>query len=90
MDRQILAVFVESSVSDKNIRALIEGALARGHQVRQGGILYSDAMGPKDTPAGNYIGMIEHNVNTVTAALGGQVPAGGFASFETGDAAESQ
>lgn len=90
VDRQILAVFVESSVSDKNIRALIEGALARGHQVRQGGILYSDAMGPKDTPAGNYIGMIEHNVNTVTAALGGQVPAGGFASFETGDAAESQ
>jgi manganese/zinc/iron transport system substrate-binding protein len=30
VDRDIGAVFVESSVSDRNIRALIEGAAARG------------------------------------------------------------
>ena len=32
--RNIRAVFVESSVSDRNIRALIEGAAARGHTSR--------------------------------------------------------
>ena len=42
VDRQIGAVFVESSVSDRNIRALIEGAAARGHTVRVGGELFSD------------------------------------------------
>jgi manganese/zinc/iron transport system substrate-binding protein len=41
----IRAVFVESSVSDRNIRALIEGAAARGHEVVIGGELFSDAMG---------------------------------------------
>lgn len=46
VDRQIGAVFVESSVSDRNIRALVEGAAAKGHDVRIGGELFSDAMGP--------------------------------------------
>jgi hypothetical protein len=45
VDRDIRAVFVESSVSDRNIRALIEGAAARGHEVVIGGELFSDAMG---------------------------------------------
>jgi manganese/zinc/iron transport system substrate-binding protein len=31
--RKIPAVFVESSVSDKNVKALIEGAASRGHTV---------------------------------------------------------
>jgi hypothetical protein len=39
VDRDIRAVFVESSVSDRNIRALIEGAAARGHEVVIGGEL---------------------------------------------------
>ena len=37
MGRDIRAVFVESSVSDRNIRALIEGAAAAGHDVVIGG-----------------------------------------------------
>jgi manganese/zinc/iron transport system substrate-binding protein len=37
VDGDIRAVFVESSVSDRNIRALIEGAAARGHEVVIGG-----------------------------------------------------
>ena len=37
--RRIGAVFVESSVSDRNVRALIEGARARGHTVKIGGEL---------------------------------------------------
>lgn len=78
VERQIGAVFVESSVSDRNIRALIEGAAARGHTVRLGGELFSDAMGPSGTYEGSYIGMIDHNVTLIASALGGDVPARGM------------
>lgn len=74
VDRGIPAVFTESSVSDRNIRALIAGAQARGHNVALGGSLYSDAMGPADTREGTYLGMIEHNINTIVTALGGTIP----------------
>jgi manganese/zinc/iron transport system substrate-binding protein len=76
--RQIPAVFVESSVSDKNVKALIEGAASRGHTVKIGGELYSDAMGPSGTYEGSYIGMIDHNVTVITRALGGEAPAAGM------------
>ena len=76
--RQIAAVFVESSVSDRNIRALIEGAAARGHQVRIGGELYSDAMGPDGSYEGTYLGMIDHNVTVIAGALGADVPERGM------------
>jgi len=69
VSRKIKAVFVESSVSDKNVRALIEGCLARGHIVVIGGELYSDAMGKSGTPEGTYTGMVRHNVATIVKAL---------------------
>jgi manganese/zinc/iron transport system substrate-binding protein len=72
--RDIRAVFVESSVSDRNIRALIEGAGARGHTVVIGGELFSDAMGAPGSYEGSYLGMIDHNVTTIARALGGQAP----------------
>lgn len=72
--RDIRAVFVESSVSDRNIRALIEGAAAQGHEVVIGGELFSDAMGEEGTYEGTYVGMIDHNATTIAAALGGEVP----------------
>lgn len=77
IDRNIAAVFVESSVSDRNVRALVEGAAARGHEVRIGGELFSDAMGEPGTYEGTYLGMIDHNATTIAAALGGDVPEGG-------------
>tara|TARA_R100000027_G_scaffold63770_1_gene56735 strand:+ start:12457 stop:13428 length:972 start_codon:yes stop_codon:yes gene_type:complete len=77
-ENQIPAVFVESSVSDKNVRALIEGANARGHSLVVGGELFSDAMGPEGTYEGTYIGMIDHNVTTISRALGGVAPEGGM------------
>ena len=79
VDRQIGAVFVESSVSDRNIRALIEGAAARGHEVRIGGELFSDAMGQDGTYEGTYIGMLDHNITVIARALGADVSAGGMA-----------
>lgn len=76
--RKVSAVFVESSVSDRTMRALIEGAAAKGHAVSIGGELYSDAMGPQGSYEGTYIGMIDHNVTTITRALGGQAPEQGM------------
>ena len=76
--RKVAAVFVESSVSDRNIRALIEGAAARGHTVRIGGELFSDAMGAEGTYEGTYIGMLDHNVTVIAGALGADVPPRGM------------
>lgn len=76
--RRIPAVFVETSVSDKNVKALIEGAAARGHQVTIGGELFSDAMGAAGTYEGTYVGMIDHNATTITRALGGEAPENGM------------
>lgn len=78
VDRKISAVFVETSVSDRNMRALIEGARAKGHEVTIGGALFSDAMGVEGTYEGTYIGMIDHNATTIAGALGAEVPAGGM------------
>ena len=78
VERKIPAIFVESSVSDKNIKALVEGSNSRGHAVRIGGQLFSDAMGKPGTYEGTYIGMIDHNVTTIAHALGGQVPERGL------------
>ncbi|WJY22525.1 zinc ABC transporter substrate-binding protein [Fontisubflavum oceani] len=78
VQRQVGAVFVESSVSDRNIRALIEGAAAEGHEVIVGGELYSDAMGADGSYEGTYLGMIDHNVTVITRALGGTAPERGM------------
>ncbi|EAQ03176.1 zinc/manganese/iron ABC transporter, periplasmiczinc/manganese/iron-binding protein [Pseudooceanicola batsensis HTCC2597] len=78
VERGIGAVFVETSVSDRNMRALIEGAAASSHEVRIGGELYSDAMGEPGTYEGTYPGMIDHNVTTITRALGGDAPERGM------------
>ena len=78
VDRDIKAVFVESSVAEKNVRALIDGARARGKSVAIGGTLFSDAMGAEGTYEGTYIGMIDHNVTVITQALGGTAPEKGM------------
>jgi manganese/zinc/iron transport system substrate-binding protein len=78
VENDIPAVFVETSVADKNVRALVEGAKARGHELIIGGELFSDAMGPSGTYEGTYIGMIDHNVTTIARALGGKADPGGM------------
>ncbi len=78
VERNIPAVFVESTVARRNVQALVDGARARGHQVVIGGSLFSDAMGKPGTHEGTYIGMIDHNVTTIVRALGGQAPERGM------------
>ena len=78
VSRKLKAVFVESSVADRNVRALIEGAQARGHSIEIGGTLFSDAMGPAGTYEGTYIGMLDHNSTVISRALGGVAPLAGM------------
>lgn len=69
ISRQIKAIFVETSVSQKSIEAVVEGCHQKGWDVKIGGSLYSDAMGNAGTPEGSYVGMVSANVKTITEAL---------------------
>ncbi|MYL41133.1 manganese transporter [Virgibacillus massiliensis] len=69
VERNIKGVFVESSVSERSINAVVEGAKEEGHDVSIGGELYSDAMGEEGTEEGTYIGMFRHNVETIVESL---------------------
>ncbi len=69
VERKIKAVFVESSVSQKAIKSVVEGCRSRGHEVKIGGELFSDAMGEAGTPEDTYPGMVRHNVHTIVEAL---------------------
>ena len=74
VERSIPAVFFETTIPERSVRALIAGAADRGHEVEIGGALFSDAMGAPGTYEGTYIGMIDHNVTTIARALGGTTP----------------
>lgn len=78
VERKIPAVFVETTVPHRSVKALIAGARARGHKVVIGGSLFSDAMGAPGTYEGTYVGMIDHNATTIARALGGVAPEGGM------------
>lgn len=69
IENNIKAVFVETSVSTRDIQAVIDGCKGKGHQVVIGGRLFSDAMGEFGTFEGTYIGMVDSNVRTITKAL---------------------
>ncbi|WP_100402861.1 metal ABC transporter solute-binding protein, Zn/Mn family [Bacillus sp. FJAT-42315] len=69
VQKKIKAVFIESSISDRSINAVVEGAKKKGHTVEIGGELFSDAMGEEGTPEGTYEGMFKHNIDTVVSSL---------------------
>ena len=69
VEREVKAIFVESSVPVRSIEAVREGCLERGFPVEIGGTLYSDAMGAAGSGADTYVGMVESNVNTLVGAL---------------------
>lgn len=66
---KIPAVFVESSINPASINSVIEGVKQKGHEVKLGGELYSDAMGDAGTEEGTYLGMYRHNIETIYEAL---------------------
>lgn len=71
VERKIPAVFVETSVADRNVGALVEGAAARGQRLVLGGRLHSDSLGEPGTEAATLEGALEANVETIVAALAG-------------------
>ncbi len=69
VEKQIPAIYTETSVSEKAIKAVIEGCKGQGHTVIIGGSLYSDAMGEPGTSEGTYLGMVNANVNMIVKGL---------------------
>jgi manganese/zinc/iron transport system substrate-binding protein len=78
VEREVPAVFVETTIPEQSVRALVAGAEARGHEVVVGGSLFSDAMGRPGSYEGTYVGMIDHNVTAIARALGGETPPRGL------------
>lgn len=68
-EHKVKAVFIESSVSDRNVQALIQAVQAKGENLEVGGELYSDALGSADEHADSYIDMYKHNIDTLVDAL---------------------
>jgi manganese/zinc/iron transport system substrate-binding protein len=69
VSRKVPAVFVETSVAERNVKALQEGAKARGHDVIVGGTLYSDALGEPGSGADTLEAALTANVATLVAGL---------------------
>ena len=68
-EREIKAVFIETSISPATIEALKAAVQDQGHNVVIGGSLFSDAIGEKGTEEGTYVGAFSHNVKTIVEAL---------------------
>jgi len=69
VEKEIKAVFVESSVPRKSIEALQEAVRAQGFNVEIGGELYSDSTGGAGTDAETYIGTFKANIDIIIDAL---------------------
>jgi manganese/zinc/iron transport system substrate-binding protein len=69
VERQIPAIFVETSVPPRYVEALQEAVGARGFAVEIGGSLYSDSLGDAGTAAGTYEGTVRANVKAIVTAL---------------------
>jgi manganese/zinc/iron transport system substrate-binding protein len=68
-DKNVKAIFVESSVPKRTVEALQEAVRAKGKEVVIGGTLYSDALGSKGTAEATYVGMYKHNVKIIVSSL---------------------
>ena len=69
--RKIPVAFIETTVSDRTVRALVEGCASIGHDLSVGPPLYSDSLGPAGTPEATWEGMLLHNARVITQSLGG-------------------
>lgn len=71
-EREIPAIFIESSVPQRTVEALQAAVQAKGLDVEIGGELFSDAMGDPGTVEGTYPGMVRYNIDTIISALKGE------------------
>lgn len=68
-ERRIPSLFMESSISPRGIEAVRAAVRDRGFDVRIGGTLYGDALGPVGSGAETYESMFRSNINTIVAGL---------------------
>lgn len=68
-EREIPAIFVETSVSPQTVESLQAAVRDRGFNVEIGGELFSDALGEEGSGAETYVGMLRHNAQTIADAL---------------------
>lgn len=71
IEKGVKSIFVESSVSEKAIRSVVQGCKEMGHIVNIGGSLHSDALGAKNSEADTYEKMVKYNVKTIVNGLVG-------------------
>lgn len=71
-EERIPAIFVETTVSDRTVRAVVDGCAAKGHELKVGEALYSDSLGRTGSPEGTWTGMLRHNAKSIANALGGR------------------
>jgi len=69
VSRNIPSIFVENSVSEKNINSIKEGCKAKGLNLKISGPLFSDGLGDAQSGAETYIKMIKKNTNTIVGGL---------------------
>jgi len=70
--RKVPVAFIETTVSDRTVRALVEGCASIGHELTVGPPLYSDSLGPVGTPEATWEGMLLHNSRVIAQSLGGR------------------
>lgn len=69
VENNIKAAYIESSVPDRNMQALVEAVEADGGTLEIGGVLFSDALGTDEENAGNYFDAYRTNIDTIVDGL---------------------
>lgn len=68
-DRDVSAVFIESSVPRQTIDGVLAAARDEGQEAEVGGELFTDAAGEEGTPEGTYVGMVRSNADKIARGL---------------------
>jgi len=63
-EQKVPVIFSENTLSDK-----LAETVAREAGVQFVASLYTDALGPEDSPGSDYVGMMRHNAKTITESL---------------------
>lgn len=68
-DRKVSAMFPETSTPKRSVQAVVQACAQRGHTLRIGPPLFTDALGPNGTLQQTYPGMYRSNVDTIVQYL---------------------
>jgi len=69
--KKVPAVFIETTVSERTVRALVEGSASLGHELKIGDPLFSDSLGREGSAESTWEGMLRYNARTISQSLGG-------------------